>query len=48
MIGIQNMIQPAFAVLIAFFALKQGMTGFQVLGIGIIIFNIYLLNRGKR
>ncbi len=47
MIGIQNMIQPAFAVIIALVVLHQQMTLFQTAGIGIILFNIYLLNKSK-
>jgi len=46
--GIHNMIQPVLAIIIAFFVLKQGMTPFQMLGITVILLNIYLLNKVKK
>lgn len=46
-ISIQNMIQPAVALLLAFLFLQQSLNFFQLTGAAIIIFNIYLLYKWK-
>jgi len=46
-VSIQNMVQPVFAIIIAFLILKQAMTFYQAIGSAIIISNIYLLNRWR-
>ena len=46
-VGIHNMIQPVFAIIIAFLVLNQTMTFYQAIGSAIIISNIYLLNRWR-
>jgi len=46
--SIQNMVLPFLGSLLAFLVLKQTMTIYQILGGGLIIFNIYLLNRWSK
>lgn len=47
MVSIQNIIQPVFAIIVAFIVLQQTVSLFQVVGMGLIIFNIYLLDRWR-